>query len=232
MWLLVLSDQLSIVALGSHYLPNQLIDRRLIPRHPCGLCFSPFTKRSLCGLVGDFSPVFLTLGADHPRVTHPSATPLPSSCEDDKDVRLACVRHAASVYPEPGSNSPFKCSIANLFTEIPICLFSSEDEMSVVCHCIDRLKSVRYFMVPYHSSVVQVARLLSLSMRLDSSLSGAREIIPPLRGAVKWFFTEFTILRKFKCSHVHHMSSCWSSMSISCSFSITSFTRGRNRSMS
>src|SRR5260370_6095557 len=24
-----------------------------------------------------------------------------------KSVRLACVRHAASVYPEPGSNSPF-----------------------------------------------------------------------------------------------------------------------------
>ena len=24
-----------------------------------------------------------------------------------EDVRLACVRHAASVYPEPGSNSPF-----------------------------------------------------------------------------------------------------------------------------
>jgi hypothetical protein len=26
-----------------------------------------------------------------------------------KGVRLACVRHAASVYPEPGSNSPFSC---------------------------------------------------------------------------------------------------------------------------
>jgi hypothetical protein len=26
-----------------------------------------------------------------------------------KGVRLACVRHAASVYPEPGSNSPSSC---------------------------------------------------------------------------------------------------------------------------
>ena len=34
------------------------------------------------------------------RVTHPSAT---KACTF---VRLACVRHAASVHPEPGSNSP------------------------------------------------------------------------------------------------------------------------------
>src|SRR5436305_7396184 len=42
--------------------------------------------------------------AGHPCVAHPSATPSPS--EEREDVRLACVRHAASVYPEPGSNSP------------------------------------------------------------------------------------------------------------------------------
>ena len=34
------------------------------------------------------------------RVTHPFAT------EACTSVRLACVRHAASVHPEPGSNSP------------------------------------------------------------------------------------------------------------------------------
>jgi hypothetical protein len=34
------------------------------------------------------------------RVTHPSAT-IPEGT-----VRLACIRHAASVRPEPGSNSP------------------------------------------------------------------------------------------------------------------------------
>ena len=43
-------------------------------------------------------------GVGHPCVTHPSATP--SASEKPEDVRLACVRHAASVYPEPGSNSP------------------------------------------------------------------------------------------------------------------------------
>ena len=37
---------------------------------------------------------------------HVFLTRPPLSCLR-KSVRLACVRHAASVYPEPGSNSPF-----------------------------------------------------------------------------------------------------------------------------
>ena len=42
--------------------------------------------------------------ADHPRVTHPSAaSPLP---EGRGFARLACLRRAASVRSEPGSNSP------------------------------------------------------------------------------------------------------------------------------
>jgi hypothetical protein len=43
-----------------------------------------------------------------PRVTHPSATVL--SC--DSTVRLACLRHAASVHPEPGSNSQKKDKVS------------------------------------------------------------------------------------------------------------------------
>ena len=49
---------------------------------------------------------------DYPRVTHPSATNLiihPSEkFSTIRSVRLACVKHAASVRPEPGSNSPIK----------------------------------------------------------------------------------------------------------------------------
>ena len=45
-------------------------------------------------------------GAGCPRVTQPFAT----VCQPEGWflVRLACVRRAASVHPEPGSNSPFK----------------------------------------------------------------------------------------------------------------------------
>ena len=41
------------------------------------------------------------------RVTHPSATRLHSGKPSCNPVRLACVKHAASVHPEPGSNSPW-----------------------------------------------------------------------------------------------------------------------------
>ena len=50
--------------------------------------------------------------AGYPRVTHPSATQSPDLHPKNQVrcfVRLACVRHAASVHPEPGSNSQIKC---------------------------------------------------------------------------------------------------------------------------
>ena len=52
--------------------------------------------------------------AGYPRVTHPSAAnPLP---EGSFIARLACVRHAASVRPEPGSNSQFESFSLSLTT--------------------------------------------------------------------------------------------------------------------
>jgi hypothetical protein len=51
------------------------------------------------------------------RVTLPSAARHQS--EDRAAARLACIRHAASVHPEPGSNSPLK----NRFKKICADLF-------------------------------------------------------------------------------------------------------------
>ena len=48
------------------------------------------------------------------RVTHPSATLLPFGLT----VRLACIRPAASVHPEPGSNSSLYISIS--FFSFPV----------------------------------------------------------------------------------------------------------------
>ena len=45
-------------------------------------------------------------GAGCPRVTHPFAASY--GAEAPFIARLACVRRAASVHPEPGSNSPSK----------------------------------------------------------------------------------------------------------------------------
>jgi hypothetical protein len=47
-------------------------------------------------------------------------------------VRLACIRHAASVHPEPGSNSPQKFALTSVvyFTE-----FTGSTKFVVSYHC-------------------------------------------------------------------------------------------------
>ena len=80
-------------------LPYQLANQaQAHPLTPLAkLCF----LRNVCGIVTDFSVVFLIRG-EIPMCYSPVRHSLLA-----KRVRLACVRHAASVYPEPGSNSPF-----------------------------------------------------------------------------------------------------------------------------
>ena len=67
-----------------------------------------------CGLMWYYQS-FLTAiplyRAGYPRVTHPSATKFRITRFHLNSVRLACVRHAASVHPEPGSNSHVKSLI-------------------------------------------------------------------------------------------------------------------------
>ncbi len=75
--------------------------------------------------------------AGHQRVTHPFATVHLN--ESKLLVRLACIKHTASVHPEPGSNSPFdsvstltKCGVSE-----PInwsVKFSLEFKTDVYCH--------------------------------------------------------------------------------------------------
>ena len=69
--------------------------------------------------------------AGYPRVTHPSAAHSNVESFDAEHqnhlrecARLACIRHAASVHPEPGSNShvkkliSVKLNLANSFIQI------------------------------------------------------------------------------------------------------------------
>jgi hypothetical protein len=106
MWLAVLSDQLPITALVGHYPTNKLIGRRLPPRRS-----------------EDLSPVALLNNGTHAELPHVSAgyppprdrfptcsSPVRHVSTRRHPVRLACIRHAASVDPEPGSNSPPSCA--------------------------------------------------------------------------------------------------------------------------
>ena len=109
-WLIILSNQLPVFALVGHYPANKLMGRGLVSWHKASEkvpCFShsihtvwsypelarvsPGCSRPEGRLSTCYSPVR--------RFTRPRR---------DFLARLACVRHAASVRSEPGSNSPVK----------------------------------------------------------------------------------------------------------------------------
>ena len=104
LWRAVLSDPRPIVALVSRHLTNQLIGRNPLPRHPPKWVFLPGpTARGEYAVLSAVSRRYpppegrsVTRSAPVRHYPHPKA----------RAVRLACVRHAASVDPEPGSNSP------------------------------------------------------------------------------------------------------------------------------
>ena len=104
MWPVALSGRLPVVALVSHYLTNKLIGRESIPDRKT---FQTLTMRLrlVSGIRRRFQRLFQSQG----QVTHVLLTRSPLITREqalEVTVRLACVKHAASVRPEPGSNSP------------------------------------------------------------------------------------------------------------------------------
>ena len=72
----------------------------------------------VCYLSG-FSIRFQKLSRAHGQVTYVLLTRSPLDLGKQAFlplVRLACIRHAASVHPEPGSNSPFDCLFSSFIT--------------------------------------------------------------------------------------------------------------------
>ena len=103
-----LSVRLLIVDLVGRYLTNYLIRRELIFQRIAPLVFRWCHPNTLCGI----SDRFQSLSPSERQIAHALLTRPPLSREfqsrrifQNDSVRLACVRHAASVHPEPGSNS-------------------------------------------------------------------------------------------------------------------------------
>ncbi len=97
MWLTILSDQLPVIALVGRYPTNKLIGRGLLPER-----LTAFPQRAYAVLAAVSSGYPPPQGR-YPRVTHPCASL--HHPEGWLPLRLACVRPAASVRSEPGSNS-------------------------------------------------------------------------------------------------------------------------------
>ena len=105
MWLTILSDQLIVVGMVSRYLTIYLIDREPLP---APLARS-FIVRCLTMALARITTPFGELSGTWGQVIHVLLTRSPLSPTRRLDIaRLACLIHAASVRPEPGSNSPLK----------------------------------------------------------------------------------------------------------------------------
>ena len=100
-WLIILSDQLIISGLVSFYLTNYLMIRGLILQRN-SFPWSPAGVHVVSGISSSLGLLSQTEG----QITHALLTRAPLYLPEGFLVRLACVRHAASVRSEPGSNSP------------------------------------------------------------------------------------------------------------------------------
>ena len=153
MWPFNLSVRLPIVALVGRYPANWLIGRESISQRIAPLIKKPCSSLISCGI----SVLFKTLSPSERQVTHALLTRPPltfSRCKhQDQSVRLACVRHAASVRPEPGSNS-LKYGIyssSRMFKPIPELLFA---------HSLIRLRISRLFSEAWSSFLASAPLLL------------------------------------------------------------------------
>ena len=104
MWGISLSGPLDIVGLVSRYLSNYLMSRMPVLNPLAGLSFSSCEKKELW----DITPTFAGLSPCLRLVPYALRTRLPVAIRvllPYAAPRLACVKPAASVHPEPGSNS-------------------------------------------------------------------------------------------------------------------------------
>ena len=109
MWPINLSVRLPIVGLVGRYPANCLIGREPILKRINPLVGGSCGPPTLCGISTDFSVLFPTEGqVAHALLTRPPLSLKEKQAFQVSSVRLACVKHAASVHPEPGSNSQIK----------------------------------------------------------------------------------------------------------------------------
>jgi hypothetical protein len=103
-WPDTLSGRLPVVALVGHHPTNKLIGRGPIPHRKS---FPPQPMQAV--VLSGIRPSFPSLSRSAGQITHVLLTRSPLEYpRKGLSVRLACVKHAASVRPEPGSNSPNK----------------------------------------------------------------------------------------------------------------------------
>ena len=154
--------------------------------------------------------------AGHPCVTHPSATP--SRSEKQKSVRLACVRHAASVYPEPGSNSP---------SSVYVSTCALESAQLVISSVVESRSRPSCFTIALGCSQIHVCALPeSTNLILDRNCCGRLRVSPVAVLLSTLQLSRYMIERLLRSSQstqaLLHISGTMSSVYLSM---ITNFTK-------
>lgn len=103
-WPVTLSGRLPVVALVGHHPTNKLIGRGPIP-HRKSFPLPGHATSKVYSVLDPVSQAYPKVQGRSPTCYSPVRH---SSTPKGLSVRLACVKHAASVRPEPGSNSPNK----------------------------------------------------------------------------------------------------------------------------
>ena len=128
----------------------------------------------LCGITSRFQ----LLSPSTRQVTHALLTRPPLSHKELQTevirskcfVRLACVKHAASVHPEPGSNSHKKfLSFQNPLAEYPFPFHLTVSGSHLLSRCIFRCCSLNYSLWIFQGYfTVQLSRFFIVSLRHNS----------------------------------------------------------------
>ena len=100
------------------------------------LAFRSCGPNALCGISGRFQTLFRT----HRQIAHALLTRPPLIRDRSPfTVRLECVKHAASVHPEPGSNSLKNCILLSFADKLKSFFQSFNSKLLTLVLCVQSL---------------------------------------------------------------------------------------------
>ena len=125
------------------------------------LAFETCDSNALCGISGRFRTLFHT----HRQIAHALLTRPPLIRDRSPiTVRLECVKHAASVHPEPGSNSLKNCILLSFADKLKSFFQSFNSKLLTLVLCVQSLINenlIRSFVVVQFSRTVVFCALPS-----------------------------------------------------------------------
>ena len=205
-----LSVRLPIVDLVSRYLTNYLIGREPILQRIAPLV----PRRCLLGTLCGISSRFQLLSPSVRQVAHALLARPPLTWQKQapvKSVRLACVRHAASVRPEPGSNS-LKYCIYHLAVYKSILEHFSAHSLTMLAHCLSlfTLSLLLEFSGPLlHRCLIFKVRFLPHSSECQIIIPNSNPFVNTFFRFFETFFENFSFMCFLDYLHIVFVNNCW-----------------------